>query len=334
MKNAVIVVAVVMAVMFAALAVNFYLKSASQRAELVSENETLKAQVEDVRAQRDQLAALEAKAEALAAQVTPAAPADAEPAPTPAPVAEPVAEPTETAEPAGKSPKNPMNEMMKMFKGDEGKKMREASARASIEMQYGALLKDLNLPADVDAQVRDMLTAHMSAEMERSMSAMEGGKMPSGTDTRSAADAARVELRNQVAQVLTTEELAQWDAYQEDLPRHMMEQSLDMQLNMFTSSMDDDTRQVIRDTLVEEMLASQEELQATETPLEIDDQFERQSVAYANAREILANTLTEEQYQQADRFLTQQEQMVAASMEMFRGMMEDDLPGSPSEPVE
>jgi hypothetical protein len=196
------------------------------------------------------------------------------------------------------------------------------------------LLDDLNLPADVDAQVRDILAAHMSAEMERGMAAMEGGKMPSGADTRTAADAARVELRNQVAQVLTPEELAKWDEYQEDLPRHMLEQSVDMQLNMFASSMDDDTRQVIRDTLVEEMLASQEELQATETPLEIGDQFERQSVAYANAREILANTLTEEQYQQADRFLTQQEQMVAASMEMFRGMMEDDLPGSPSEPAE
>lgn len=295
---------------------------------LRAENERLRHQLDALASQENQIAAMEAEVKELMAKVRDAdaalrsnaeAPPETGAVVAPETVAPDVAMPAKSEDDEENS-ESPIAGMMKMFQGEEGKKMREASARMTVDMQYASLLKDLALPADVDKQVRDILMASAMSQIEQGMSIMEGGDGQSAKDFRAQEEAATAEVRAQLSEVLTADELAQWEEFEADKERHMMEQSYDMQLNMFGGSMDDDTRLILRDTLVEQMLLSQEQAAQSDEPMEVTDHLQQQQQAYDRTREAIAIVLTEEQYQQADRFLTQQEDMLQVSMEMMGDM--------------
>ena len=303
---------------------------------LRAENDRLRSQAEQLTVQRDRMAAMESQVDALTQQVRDADAELRQPAETAleATATEPPASDAAEAKAEESSEDGPsVPNFMKMFQGEEGKKMREASARMAVDMQYASLLKDLALPPEVDQQVRDILAASAMDQMEQGMGMMEGNSKVSGKDMKTWQDAATADLRTQLSQVMTADELAQWEVYEADKDRHVMEQSFDMQLNMFGNAMDEDTRLVVRDTLVDQMLASQEELAASDRPMEVGDHIGRQREVYTRTREALATALTEDQYRQADRFLAQQESMLEVSMQMMQGMMGDDSSESPSPPA-
>lgn len=289
--------------------------------ELRAENASLHEQLKLASVQQTQIESLERELAGLLEQHSAAS---AVPSPSPAtPEALPTsldASEAAAAAPADADAKSAFGGMMKMLQGEEGKKMREASARSMVDMQYAPLLRDLALPPDADAQVRDLLAGHALAQLEDGMHVLEGENALSGKGMRERHDQARATLRTQLAHVFTPDELAQWDDYEANLERHMLEQSLDMQLGM--TAMDDDTRLVVRDTLVEEILAGQEAMAASDDAVDVHDHVALQEAAFARARDALATALPADQYEQADRFISRQEEMLRLSMEMMQGIVE------------
>jgi hypothetical protein len=237
-----------------------------------------------------------------------------------APAADPVAE-AAAVEADAAGAKSPLAGLMDMFKGEGGAKMRDAAAKMQVDLQCAGRLKDLALPAEVDSEVRGILAHSMSQQIEAGMGMMDGSAT-SGKELKDQERAAVAELRAMLSQVLTVEELAQWEAYEEDKPRRMMEQSYDMQLGMFAPAMDEETRLLVRDTLVAHMMVNMEDFAASDAPTGMSGPFEQQLGAFERVREDLLPLLDDEQYAQVDQFLAQQEQMLEVTLEMMRGFLD------------
>lgn len=318
----------ILAAAIAVFAVYARLQLNSKNAELEAlrtENTKMREQLEHLARQSGRLSEMEAQVNKLLAQVSDAkAQLEESTAPEDSAIPDSPAQPqpdsgASTPEPEKKEA--PLAAMMKMFQGEQGSKMRDASAKMTVDMQYAPLLKQLALPPEIDQHVREILAAQALTEIERGMEIMESAGHRSGKDMHAERDAAVETLRSQLSQVLTADELAQWEAYEADKERHVMAQSFDMQLNMFGGNLDEEARLTLRDTLIDQILVGQEEQALSDEPMEISDHIELQQAAFNRTRELLAPVLTEEQFREADRFITQQEDMLRVSMEMMEGMM-------------
>ena len=104
-----------------------------------------------------------------------------------------------------------------------------------------------------------------------------------------------------------------------------MDQAVEMQHGMFARGLSDETKLLVRETLVEELLTSQpSDLTTTPSTLQAHRVMEGQDAAYDRALERLAAQVTVEEYDVIEGFVQQQQQM----MNMFGTMM---LPEKPKE---
>ena len=217
---------------------------------------------------------------------------------------------------------SPFGAFAKMYSGEKGKEMARYSAEMAVNMQYQDLFTSLHLPADVEQRLREVLKESMAEQILSGIEAMGGKASPEtmkGTKEGSEAD-----LRAKAAAILSPEEMAAWDEYQAALPKHVLSQSLDMQLNMFAPGLTPETRTRARDVLVEELLTTQAGQQGmgVATGTDFQAQLTAQQEAFTRARDRLAQELDETQIGQVDRLITQMQQMI----EMSASMMESSKP--------
>ena len=216
---------------------------------------------------------------------------------------------------------NPMAAMANMFKGEHGKEMAKQSASMAVNMQYAELFSSLHLPADVEQQVRDIISESMAGQISSGMEAMQGGGP--AEDFKKKHDEAQAKVRADLAKILSPEEMATYDEYETALPKHSLSQSYDMQLGMMAPGMSAESRTRARDVLVEEMLPSIEGQMKGEIPK--GDEFATimaaQKDALGRARERLAQEFDEAQMGQVDRFVQQMQQTMEMSSRMMQGMM-------------
>ena len=207
----------------------------------------------------------------------------------------------------------------KMFSGKRGKKMAEFSARSAAEMQYGDFFRELDLPAEIEAQVREILHASMVEQITRGMEAMRGGADPE--ELRLTEKERVAELRLDLAELLTDEELAAWDEYEATKEERVMRMQFDMQLGMFAAGMTPENRTLATDVLVEEFLASKDALK--ETPQNTAASVNMQLAGMTRARERLAEQLDEKQLAHFDRFVDHLAGAMSMAAEMMGGQPDD-----------
>ena len=212
---------------------------------------------------------------------------------------------------------NPLGALAKMYSGEKGKEMARYSAEMAVNMHYQDLFANLHLPADVEQRLRDVLKENLAEQITTGVEAL-GGKASPET-LKSTKDDFDARLRAKVAEILSPEEMTAWDEYQATLPKRMLTQGLDMQLNMFAPGLAPETRTRARDVLVEELLQTQAGQQGMGIPANTDfqSQLTAQQEAFGRARERLAQELDETALTEVDRLITQMQQMIEMSTRMM-----------------
>ncbi|MBX3176114.1 MAG: hypothetical protein KF886_02015 [Candidatus Hydrogenedentes bacterium] len=218
---------------------------------------------------------------------------------------------TETSKPKGEKPENPF---AAMFEGEQGEAMIESMLPMQVDMQYSALFQDLNLPAERRAALRDALLEHARAGMAAGMSMMRGEGMPDGSAMPS-----EESLRAAIAEVLTPEELAQFDAYQEELPERMLRQQFDMQMNMFAGDLPEDIRATAVDIMVENLL------EAGQTGMDMNPDFSAMRAAFDNTLADLGQVLSPEDFARVRPIIDQQRAGIDMAVRMM-GLEEETEP--------
>jgi len=118
---------------------------------------------------------------------------------------------------------NPLADMLSMFSGEEGKNMARMSAQFSVPAMYGELFKELNLPPETEAQVREILIDSMAEQVSQGFDAMNG--KADSEEMRKNMEAHGQKLRAELATVLTADELAVFDEYEANKEQRMLESS-------------------------------------------------------------------------------------------------------------
>lgn len=244
----------------------------------------------------------------LAAVSTPENPT----APAPGDAAAPDEQAAESQKPAQEA--NPMVNMFKMFEGEQGKKFAEASADAAMAMQFGDLFTMLALPPESEQKVRSILRDYMVRGMTEGAKFMKGGLTPDSA--KKFEDNVEADLRKELSKVLTSEGMAIYDEYEQGMPERMLRKSFEMQMGMFAPSLAEETRTMVIDVMVEEMMSIKEEpgsLAMMTDPAAAQTQLD----ALERSRLRLVTVLDEQQMTQVDGFIQQQRM----GLEMFQQMM-------------
>ncbi len=212
----------------------------------------------------------------------------------------------------------------KMFSGEKGPEFAKMSADMTVPMAYGPLLDQLHLSPEVEQQAREIISRNIAEQITSGMKLMEQKASPESM--KQAGQDADAKLREELAAILSPEELAAYDEYQKELPRRMMQQQMQMQMSMFAPSMSPENQARAVDVFVEEMVPA-DGAGGFGQDLDIQGQFVRQRDAFARARERLAQEFEPEQLQMLDRFIEQQQQMLDMASRLF-GVGKEQAPAS------
>lgn len=244
----------------------------------------------------------------------------AKPAPLPAPAIRPKttaagsgASSMEDTAPSGTSPadqSSPGKSSPVPGQFDANPEIREQSAEMSLSMTYGDLFQQLNLPPDVENQVRAILKRFILGKMEMTGHQNEPGgpsaiTVNDGFGKHTPEDKVRLlaELRN----VLSPEELAIVDEYEDTLPERMLDAAYDMQLHVYAPALTPENHQMVKDVFVDEMLAIQPGF------MDPANGPASQTGACLRALDRLAPNMDPAQFTLVENFVRQQEEMNRAA---------------------
>lgn len=207
--------------------------------------------------------------------------------------------------------------VMDMFRGEQGKSMREFSAKMSVGMQYDSFLDLLGLDDERRGEVRQILEEYMMENLESAAEVVAGdfGALEKQEEE------AKARMRGRLKAVLGADGLAAFDEYEEELPARMMEQALDIQLRMMGGGIAEESLARIKEVMMEEI-----PLQPTTPDFNPDSMagtFLEQQEGYERALARLAGELPEPEYRAVERFVRQQGQM----MEMVEQMISSGMGG-------
>lgn len=207
--------------------------------------------------------------------------------------------------------------LARMFEGPQGEAMAESAASMMLNMQFNDLFAGWNLPREAEEQVRDIFKRYMKEQVQRGMRFLK--EKPERAVVKADMDALDAQMREELAQVLTPEQMAEFEAYEEGIPARMLEQSYDMQLRMFGAGLTDENREFVKQVLVEEMLAYQPDPRDVPDPEQMREFFTHQDEVYDRVLEQVSAQLDEEQFHIVERFIEQQR----AAVEYAGGFMSE-----------
>ena len=225
---------------------------------------------------------------------------------------------------SGDKDNHPLGGMMEVFQTPRGEQMLKSGVKMTVNMQFGDFF-DMIAPEYVDA-VREIVSDFMIHTARLGVGFMNADGDRDMEAAMEEVETARETLLRDLDAVIGEEGVALFEQYERELPGRLMDQSLEMQLGMFARGLSEETRVLVRQTLVEELLAVQPE-QMPQVPVAMggmQEIQENQNEAYARALDRLAVQLPEEDFNTVQQFVEQQQQMV----NMFSSMM---LPDSEKE---
>jgi hypothetical protein len=193
--------------------------------------------------------------------------------------------------------KDMMGGMAEMMNSPE---MQEMTAKMQVNMQYAEYLALFADDPEKQALINSILMEH---SMEQTANAFALMAEADGIDASLDQAMNATPLSELLAEVLTPQELAEFEIYEEEKPARMMRQSFDMQLSMMASGIPEESRAVIGDLVMEEWSyaqadsSNQSDVNAMTSQLEI----------YERALERSADYLSETDYSQFESFVDYQQ---------------------------
>ncbi|HIJ64507.1 MAG TPA: hypothetical protein HPP77_01045 [Candidatus Hydrogenedentes bacterium] len=173
---------------------------------------------------------------------------------------------------------------------------------AITDMTYAQFFKELKLPDDLKAEVRDILvdgTAE-SFMLDRRALGQEG---VTAKDVRKRQDEAEQALRAKLSQVLNAEELKFWDEYAEVSDQYFYEDLVDGQLVMLAKDLTPENRRFVSEVVAEELVVAFDEYYSSDSPHTLTNYNEAQRMALHRGLDRLVEALDDEQYGHVQGFV-------------------------------
>ncbi len=195
--------------------------------------------------------------------------------------------------------------LVDMFSGPQGEELMKASVRMNLNMQFQDFF-DMLAPDAVET-VRAILDEYLVnvAKLSLDMFANTGDKA-----AQAAAESYRETMRDALRQAIGEEGLQLYEQYEEELPGKMLDTSLDMQLRLFAGRLSEETRDLVRCVIYEELYDLQTAPAApVVNPETMGDLMITQREGYERALHRLAPLLQEDEYAIVEGFIQQQQQI-------------------------
>ena len=186
---------------------------------------------------------------------------------------------------------------MKLMQSDAGKEFMSSMMGSFTRRQYQGLLDELALTPEKEREVLAILNSQHEDMMEAGMGMFTGDFDPQ--QMQDMAEQAEVDVRTQLAEVLTPGQLMEYDAYQADEQARavsMMSDSYAMQLRTFGVS--DDARSYAAEVIAAETMVE---------PEPGTDPMGEQTAGFERALATLETELSPEDYEGVQQFVQQQQ---------------------------
>lgn len=175
----------------------------------------------------------------------------------------------------------------------------EQIAQMQAKVRYGGFVDSLAVGTERRAEIDSAITA-VYIERTRASRDRSSGRA-SAVDLEAIASAAY--LREQLAALMTAEELAEFDRYEATFQQRQLRNNFTLQLSRVAGGLTEANREIVLEVLMQHMGAGQERVQASNR--DAVDESQRQLQALMNARMEIAGRLDEAQLREAEKFLGQ-----------------------------
>ncbi len=208
---------------------------------------------------------------------------------------------------------NPMAGMAAMFEGEKGEALMDMSVQTQLNMMYGDYFNEAQLSPEKQQQAKSILSEYQKEAMRIGLDAMQG-KIDAAAAQAKMAELDKT-LRAQMGSVLTPVEMSTWETYEANKSANMVSKGIDMQLGMMAPGLTSESRELARQTITEELLATGADFsnptgQASGQNAQLD--------AFQRARDRLSTSLEPDQLSQVDAFIQQMESMTKLQQQMMQ----------------
>ncbi len=210
------------------------------------------------------------------------------------------------------------NPMWPTFEAFDGNNIEDAGLNITFDLQYESLFPELNLSPEREEMVRDILRTALRKNLD-DVVANEPGTYRDVTYHK-------WETKQQLQEVLTPEEWAIYEEYEEALPEHTVKNSCKMQLRMGGAQLSDASFELVSEVLAEEMLSIEYAMDKTLPAAEdfLEESMQQQAQAFGNALARLKSTLEPKEYASVERFVQRQKDMLSKLPEMVEFVSESE----------
>lgn len=266
-------------------------------ARAIAAEENAKVEVAKFRAEKAELEAEIAALRSAQANLAPAAepaPMEAEvnsPPEPPAPVEAPSAAP---APPASETPED----------SDRGDRIADAQLSVMAEMMYKGLFDDMKIDPETRTALKDIIAAHMKTMQQETLTAMIG-KNETAKAFHARLEAMKADLRGELANSLTPDQLTAWDEYEPVADQALYERMVDGQLNMLAPGLSNENRELASQVMAEELARELDAFSQSDEIYSMDNHNGAQARALNASLERLSKELDEEQYGHVQSFVNQ-----------------------------
>jgi hypothetical protein len=183
---------------------------------------------------------------------------------------------------------------------------RVATAQLNMmaEMTYQSLFDELQLTPEVRASLKDAIAGHMLA-MQRATGAAMGAKNETAKAFYARIEAMKGNMRDELAQFLSPEELTAWDEYEPVADQMLYERLVDGQMNMLAPGLTNENRVLASQVMAEELVREFDALGQSDEIYSMDSHNGAQARALNASLERLAEELDEAQFGQVQGFVNQ-----------------------------
>lgn len=188
-----------------------------------------------------------------------------------------------------------------------------AQTSAVTELVYRDLFQELALPANVEKALKDLLVKNQIAKAAAGRHALDRGDV-TARQAKQWQEDARQRLAAEIGNLLSQEEYAAWDAYEDTALARGLRATFRSQLTMFSSGLTSENHDVALDVAVEEFLIEQEAFDNSDTIVTVTESLNLQFRAINAMRERLAGFLSEEQYGEVENWFRIGEEALEAAL--------------------
>jgi hypothetical protein len=205
-----------------------------------------------------------------------------------------------------------------LFSGEKGETMAKMSADMAVNMNYRQLFDELNLQPTIEEQAREIISKYLTVQMQAGFKMISSNNIEKESLLEEQKNTEK-QLRDELAKMLTSDELAKYDRYLHEMPRQSLEQSYEIQLKLSGSTMKPESSDLVKQILAEEVLELIPDYGKPDSISSTDPQsaLGSQIMALKRARERVLYKLDADQLVLANQFFNQMEAQLRIAEEMF-----------------